>query len=219
MGTPTNGKAKSEKRGGDAEERLGFGFAPGESEHYFILTYPNKSDDDRVYVSEHFKWEAEREEQPISLGSGHGPDASKLKVALARPKWEAIADAAKAEFNRRLRELGQPTGTWKKGKQTPLSRLLGKELTLLCWAIEDAPPTSIPRAIANWRGLSPEERWWLFTMTNAATGHAQHGRNRGWRVAVRYALTENPLAGSEAEDRKPIPAQSQMTFGLFDDNP
>ncbi|PSQ99340.1 MAG: hypothetical protein BRD48_04380 [Bacteroidetes bacterium QS_9_68_14] len=72
---------------------------------------------------------------------------------------------------------------------------------------------------SNWWGLSSEERWWLFTMTNAATGHAQHGRDRGWRVAVRYALTENPLAGSGAEDRKPIPAQSRMTFGLFDDNP
>lgn len=31
-------------------------------------------------------------------------------------------------------------------------------------------------------------------MTNAATGHALNGRNRGWRKAVRFALTENPAA-------------------------
>jgi hypothetical protein len=43
-------------------------------------------------------------------------------------------------------------------------------------------------------GLAPEERWWLFTMTNAATGHAIAGRNKGWRKAVRYALTENPVS-------------------------
>ena len=30
-------------------------------------------------------------------------------------------------------------------------------------------------------------------MTNAATGHALHGRNTGWRKAVRFALTENPV--------------------------
>ena len=31
-------------------------------------------------------------------------------------------------------------------------------------------------------------------MTNAATGHAVQGRNKGWRKAVRYALTENPVS-------------------------
>ena len=40
-------------------------------------------------------------------------------------------------------------------------------------------------------GLSREERWWLFTMTNAVTGHADD--KRGWRKAIRYALTENPI--------------------------
>lgn len=39
----------------------------------------------------------------------------------------------------------------------------------------------------------------LFTMTNAATGHALHGKGRGWRKAVRFALTENPAA-----DAKPV---------------
>ena len=30
-------------------------------------------------------------------------------------------------------------------------------------------------------------------MTAAATGHHSAGRNRGWRKAVRFALTENPV--------------------------
>jgi hypothetical protein len=34
-------------------------------------------------------------------------------------------------------------------------------------------------------------------MTNAATGHALSGRGKGWRKAVRYALTENPVSGSQ----------------------
>ena len=54
-------------------------------------------------------------------------------------------------------------------------------------------PGTIPTAIRNWLGLAQEERWWLYSMTNAATGHAASGRNRGWRKAIRYALTENPV--------------------------
>lgn len=57
-------------------------------------------------------------------------------------------------------------------------RDLGKELVLLAWAIEDADPALIPTAIANWNGLVPEERWWLYTQTAAATGHAQRSRAR-----------------------------------------
>ena len=53
----------------------------------------------------------------------------------------------------------------------------------------------------NWLGLAPEERWWLYTMTNAATGHAIKDRNRGWRKAVRFALTENPVMESVIKNR------------------
>ena len=70
-------------------------------------------------------------------------------------------------------------------------RLMGKEMVLLAWAIEDCDPSVIPTAIKNWLGLSQEERWWLFTMTNAATGGIND--KRGWRKAVRYALSENPI--------------------------
>jgi hypothetical protein len=77
----------------------------------------------------------------------------------------------------------------------PLARLLGKELVLLAWAIEDADPALIPNAIQNWRGLAMEERWWLYTMTAAQTGHHSKS-NVGWRKAVRYALTENPVVAA-----------------------
>jgi hypothetical protein len=59
---------------------------------------------------------------------------------------------------------------------------------------EECDPALIPTAIRNWLGLVPEERWWLYTMTNAATGHAINGRGKGWRKALRYALTENPVS-------------------------
>ena len=64
-------------------------------------------------------------------------------------------------------------------------------MILLLWAIEDSDPSLIPTALRNWLGFSREERWWLFTMTNATTGHADD--KRGWRKAIRYAITENPV--------------------------
>jgi len=70
---------------------------------------------------------------------------------------------------------------------------------VLAWAIEDADPGTIGLAIQNWLGLRPEERWWLYTITNAATGHALNGKGKGWRRALRYALTENPVVGGRID--------------------
>lgn len=188
------------------KEVLGFGFVPDEGEHHFLVTIPPKSEDDSIYMSEHFEWDESDERRELHFALGKND--SKMRVVLPRLKWDEIAEVTKAEFNRRLQEEGEPTGQWQTG-QIPVARLFGKELVLLTWAIEDADPAKIPTAIRNWRGLAPEERWWLFTMTNAATGHAVTGRNKGWRKAVRYALTENPVSGSDVETRK------EMDFGLF----
>ena len=168
----------------------GFGLIPAESEHHFLVTIP-AAKEESIYISEHLTWDDSEARRQLSFALGH--EDSKIRVVLTRHKWEAIADAVRAEFNQRLKRNGLKMGKWKVG-QTPLSRLLGKELVLLAWAIEDADPTLIPIAIKNWLGLAPEERWWLFTMTNAATGHAVTGRNKGWRKAVRYAFTENPVS-------------------------
>ncbi len=177
------------------EKSEGFGFVPTESEHHFLVTISaNKKND--VLISEHFTWDNSEARRELSFALGQ--EDNKMRVILPRQKWDAIADPVKAEFNQRLRQLGLKSGLWtvKAGKegQTPISRLFGKELVFLAWAIEEADPALIPIALKNWLGLAPEERWWLFTMTNAATGHAIAGRGKGWRKAVRYALTENPVS-------------------------
>jgi hypothetical protein len=38
-------------------------------------------------------------------------------------------------------------------------------------------------------------------MTNAATGSAIGSKNRGWRKAVRFALTENPVVEGALKQR------------------
>lgn len=168
----------------------GFGFLPEQSQHHFLVTIPAKGEA-YVLISEHMTWDDSDARRELSFALGREDD--KLRVSLSREKWEAIADAARTEFNERLRRLGLKPGAWKRGR-VAVSRLFGKELVLLAWAVEDADPALIPTAVRNWLGLAPEERWWLYTMTAAATGHASAGRNKGWRKAVRFALTENPVS-------------------------
>jgi Protein of unknown function (DUF3780) len=102
--------------------------------------------------------------------------------------WNAAALEARAEFNRRLRSEGKPVGRWG-ANDTAVQRLFGKKLLVLLWAIEqpDVSPEEIIVGTRNWLGLKPEERWWLYTMTAAATGLA-HQVGMGWRDALRRAL-------------------------------
>lgn len=165
------------------KQAIGFGFVPSESQHHFLVSIPRASDG-KVVIYERFAWQEDAEIQSIDY------TMDRPKVELPKPKWKQIEDALKDEFNKRLKNEKLPAGKWHAG-QVPVQRLLGKEMVLLAWAIEDSDPSVIPIAIKNWLGLSPEERWWLFTMANAATGGLRD--KRGWRKAIRYALTENPV--------------------------
>jgi hypothetical protein len=106
-----------------------------------------------------------------------------------------------------------------------VERLLGKELLVLAWAVERANPEMIPNALRNWTGLRPEERWWLFNITAAATGTSDD-TDVGWRKALRFALCDNPLSEPTHKTStrqqllgrsKPLP---QMTiFSEFSEEP
>jgi hypothetical protein len=179
----------------------GFGHAPAQEAHHFVVSVPKAASAD-VMIYEVFQ------EDDV----GPQLDSASLRCVLNRARWLKIVDALEEELNRRLREVGLKTGKFKAG-ETPVARLLGKELVLLAWAIEDADPTLAHAAIQNWRGLSPEERWWLYTMTAAQTGHYSK-RNVGWRKAVRYALTENPVVAvttvTTAEHKRRVKAVEKV---------
>ncbi|MBW2065550.1 MAG: DUF3780 domain-containing protein [Deltaproteobacteria bacterium] len=184
-----------------------FGFDPSESRHHFVVHIP-RGGTQEIKVSEHFTWDKATGSSLMTLGLR--PDGQ-VRVILARTKWDAIADEVRAEFNRRLKQMGKRAGSWHVG-QNLVRRELGKELVLLLWAIEEADPSLIPNAIANWKGLYPEERWWLYTQTAAATGHGVNDRSKGWRKAVRFALTENPVTVT-AQDKPIIPEFFRMAEG------
>jgi hypothetical protein len=111
-----------------------------------------------------------------------------LRCEVRRDVWDVISPEVRSEFNRRLKAESKPPGRWG-AEGTAVQRLLGKELLVLLWAVEppDVKPEEIAVAIRNWLGLKIEERWWLYTMTAAATGLA-HQSGMGWRGALRQAL-------------------------------
>jgi hypothetical protein len=173
------------------QDTIGFGCPNATDPHHFVVDIP-VGRDGFVSISEHYG---------IKTGINGLPEVAE-RCLLLRPIWSLIAEDVKREFNERLRSKKMTTSRWLIGVNK-IERLLGKELLVLAWAVERANAENVPNAVRNWIGLRPEERWWLFTATAAATGRAEDDEI-GWRKALRFALTENPLA----ETLSPTPKKS-----------
>ena len=185
---------------------VGFGFDPGESAHHFAVILPER-EEDAVTVEERFAW---HDGSDAIEGAGR---SLVVKVFLDRYRWDRIADAARGQFNARIRANGHRSVAWKKGQPNILPPHFGKELTLLAWAVEEMDESLIPNVIANWTGLEPEERWWLYTTVNATFTQAEAGKDRGWRKAIKIAFSENPVPEMPGErfveEPDPIPLPSK----------
>jgi hypothetical protein len=175
---------------------LGFGFDPRQSPYHFVAVLP-KDATGLVVIEERFGYQDDERDD-----AGQPPRGRAVKVVIDGYRWSRIADTARAQFNRRLRLEGLPVARWQAGEVT-LAAYFGKELTLLAWAVEDANPTLIPNMIANWLGLEPEERWWLYSTVNATSGHPEHGKDRGWRRAIKIAFAENPAGAAPSTFQAP----------------
>lgn len=175
-----NDRQRSKKTQQPAHATQGFGVPLTIAPHHFVVVIPRGS------------------RQPVQIIEDLGMHAeggeSELldRVSLPREVWTEIANPVKRMFNERLKAHDLKPGQWKVGENR-VDRLLGKELCVLAWAIEDLEPEKIGAALRNWLSLRPEERWWLFGMTASTVG-APKDRGRGWRVALRYALGDTPQA-------------------------
>lgn len=165
----------------EKQATYGFGVNPSLSSNHFYVIIP-AIQEGPVQVYERFKW-TDADEQIIEK-------SDILRLEISKYKWSKISSELSSEFNARLKKDKIKTGKFTIGGN-PVEKLFGKEMMVLLWGIEDSDPSVIPTAIRNWKGLMPEERWWLYTMTNASTGHIKD--KRGWRIALRYALCENPI--------------------------
>ena len=200
-----------------ARKAIGLGFVPAEARHGFLIAIPKGSGKgDLVTITEH------RGSDLNQLGERDlnepSPSDPSLRVVLDRARWLLLAPAFWDEANRRLRANGLPNAKFQKNpaKPVPVHPSLGKELCILCWAVEDAPPDDIPNALRNWEALAPEERWWLYTMTVATTGQAMQ-KGIGWRKALRAAIADNPFVKGEGlspRARRELLGHSQLALAL-----
>ena len=189
----------------EKKRTYGFGVDPAESQNHFFVLIPPKGSSEPVEVYERFEWTPmglTQEEQLAKAGIKEKDQltvyaneqiiqkADVLRLQLSRHKWNLLSKDFTAEFNARLKEKKMSSGKFVVGG-TPVERLFGKEMMVLLWGVENCDPSNVPTAIRNWKGLMPEERWWLYTMTNASTGGLKD--KKGWRTALRYALCENPV--------------------------
>jgi hypothetical protein len=191
-----------------SKQILGFGFDPAQSQHHFVVFIPTAAKA-KVVIHEFQTYNESMTEEGLHVNF-LGPESTG-KVMLDRLKWDRIEQFLRIEFSQRLKAITGIAKTlkWEKGINY-VHRLYGKELMVLAWAVEDAEPNAIPQAVENWLGLRPEERWWLYTITNAATGHPTLGRGKGWRKALRYALTENPIP--EGRYTQPLLDDEKLTL-------
>ena len=229
----------STRRNTGLRKTVGIGLLEGESRHGFLIEVPKgTSKSDYIRITEHRnvdlsqidssqmieKLVQDQSRDQLDIAS---PTAAAVsldsapctRVLIDRNRWLALAPAFWEEANRRLRSNGIATCKYQKSfaKPIPCHPSMGKELCILCWAVEEAPPDMIPNTLMNWEALAPEERWWLYTMTVATTGQAIKHRGLGWRKALRSALAENPFIkgeGSSSRSRRDLLGHSQLTLDL-----
>jgi hypothetical protein len=156
----------------------------------------------------------ERATEPVRIteyfgfrGGHQGIPTEEDRVHLDRATWQAIAPTAEEVFNARLKAKRLRQARWRTGENL-VDRMLGRELCVLAWAAEDATDEQISTICRTWAAFQPEERWWLFLRTVAATGRPED-RGRGWRLALFYALTDEAM--TVPERRRPRPPEPDFS--------
>ena len=133
------------------KQTYGFGVDPAQSKNHFFVLIPPKDPTSAlppaIQVYERYTWTEGSEQRldPMDV----------MRIEISKHKWNAVKAALTAEFNFRLKKDGLKVGKFFAIGGTPVERLLGKEMMVLLWGIEDSDPSVIPTAIRNWKGLLP----------------------------------------------------------------
>ena len=181
----------------------GFGASAEFGAHVFKVNIPSGRAGD-IIVTEEYGY----------LAGVEGTPDHETRAILPRGKWGKLADAARKDFNARLRATKVPPSTWKPHANL-IDRMLGKELCVLMWAAEhgNGSDDQLEAICCKWTALRPEERWWLYAMT-AAQGSLAEDSPRGWRKALYYALSDNGIVELDKAKRALMPDPKNSS--LFD---
>jgi hypothetical protein len=185
---------------------VNFGAPVGFGLHHFYVEIPANSHE-AISIYEDYGFD----------GDDNQRETTECRVILARELWTKIKDAARRDFNARLKAKKQTTGSWHTGK-IKLDRFLGRELCVLAWAAEYATPAECSIICQKWLALRPEERWWFYAKTAAEARLAEHTQ-RGWRKALYCALSDGSniqLGQKTTPKHKKKQNEDGHIFNLFD---
>lgn len=185
------------KRAAQSQSVVGFGCPALDWPHHLRVVIPATRGEDVILI-----------EDFGILGHAAGRPDELERCVLPRARWNLIAEAAKREFNERLKSLGLPASRWQSG-DNKVERMLGQELLALAWPVQAGDEADLPAILASWQALRPEERWWLAGRVTA---------NPTPRVARGLAmLLSSGPAQADASLRKPgATARGSARLPLFD---
>lgn len=125
------------------------------------------------------------------------------RARLPRPVWRSVADEVKAYLNRRLKEKGLKGSSFKPGVDTLVDRLLGREITVLAWAIETHDAETAASCVPKWAAYRPEELWWIFAQIDRDAGEFDDPHT-GWRAGITSLLlpAQAPAVARSRKRRK-----------------
>jgi hypothetical protein len=185
-----------------AEITHGFGVPNAPMPHQFLIRVP-AGRTDPVEVWEDFG------------AAAAGTSAQTLcRVSIPRETWRQVAEGLKNHLNRRLKEKGIKGARFVTGDNR-VERILGREVAVLAWAVEDATPDEAAVAFNRWSQYRPEELWWMFQQIDRDGGEWDD-RKDGWRLAIRNALIREGDTGAK-KAKRPRPVTDLKTPDLFND--
>lgn len=152
----------------------GFGVPNDPMPHQFLVRIP-KGRSDTVEIWEDFG--------AAAIGSN---SQTLCRAVIVREVWRQVADGLKGHLNRRLKEKSIKGSRFATGDNR-VERILGRELCVLAWSIEDASKDEAAIAFTRWSSHRPEELWWLFQQIDLDGGEWDTAKT-GWRLAIRHAL-------------------------------
>ena len=181
----------------------GFGVPNDAMPHQFLVRIP-KGRNDPVEVWEDFG------------AAAAGTAVEKIcRGTVRRDVWGRVSEGVKSHLNRRLKEKDFKASRFSIGDNR-VERVLGREMCVLAWAIEDADAHEATVALTRWSSHRPEELWWLFLQIDNDGGEWDSPRT-GWRVAIRHALIRDGEESPKSTRRLRPNLPAEKTPNLFSD--
>ncbi|MEP3665223.1 MAG: DUF3780 domain-containing protein [Roseibium sp.] len=183
------------------EKTIGFGVKDKAWQGCFLLRVP-KGRNDPIDLIEDF-----------GISAGEDEPQGVARCSVDRHVWRSVADGVRTYLNRRLKAKKMKVGRFMVG-ENKIERLLGREVSVLLYALENCTVDEAPSVFQGWSDYRPEELWWLFNQIDKSGGYINDPQV-GWRRSIKTILGER-IAPETSRSRKRVNIQDIPKSFLHD---